>query len=116
MPMIGDYTEQQHADMLHRDRARAMAEAIDAYANHMHGAVRASLIHGDDASADRSRAMARESLHMFPALLAMVEPPLDTEHGQRCHDCQTVGRNPCAICPEVEPILDLVERVGEYTR
>ncbi len=92
--MIGDYTETQHADMLARDRARAMAEAMHEYSRHMAVAVRASILHDDDESAARARAMAHESLHLFPALLAMVEPPE----------------------PEgVEAVTSLVERVGEWT-
>ncbi len=124
--MIGDYTEQQHADMLHRDRAQAMREALSLYQADMRRAVRASLFHGDENSADGFRADARAALHEFPALLAMVEPLTEAvtvckpcaeyRAGERqngeafgvpVHVCERVdGMAPMAICPcgcPVEP-------------
>ncbi len=107
--MISDYTEQQHSDMLHRDRAGARANALLTYQLNMQMAVRASLVHGDERSADGLRADARAALHMYPELLAMVEPPpveRSYGEGQMWYDAQRSAD---------EPILSLVERIGEWT-
>ncbi len=106
--MIGDYTEQEHADRLHRDRAQAMGRALNGYARDMQMAVLASQLR-DERSANLSRAEARARLHMYPELLAMVEPPpveRSYGEGQMWHDAQRSAD---------EPILSLVERVGEWT-
>ena len=60
-------------DSYARDRARKMATALDAYATCRHYATIA-VLDGDERSAEGHRADARAKLHLWPQLLAMVEP------------------------------------------
>ncbi len=80
-------------DIRHRDAASRRAEALASYARRRQYAQIAEL-HDDPRSAERHRADARASLHMFPALLAMVEPPEP---------------------PPVQAITSLVERIRPWT-
>lgn len=60
-------------DSYARDRARRMAAALDAYATCRHYATIA-VLDGDERSAEGHRADARAALHLYPELLAIVEP------------------------------------------
>ena len=60
-------------DSYARDRARKMSDALAEYATCRHHATIA-VLDGDERSAEGHRADAREKLHLYPALLAIVEP------------------------------------------
>jgi hypothetical protein len=60
-------------DSYARDRARKMSDALSQYATSRHYATIA-VLDGDERSAEGHRADAREELHLYPALLALVEP------------------------------------------
>ncbi len=106
--MISDYTEQEIEDGRARDRARAMVDRLAEYAGHRDCA-RAAERKEQTHAARLFRADARAALHTYPELLAMVEPaPVERPYGegQMWHDAQRSAD---------EPILSLVERVGEWT-
>ena len=60
-------------DSYARDRARKMSDALAEYATCRHYATIA-VLDDDERSAKGHRADAREKLHLYPQLLAMVEP------------------------------------------
>ena len=89
--MIGDYTEMEIEDSRARGRAQVMAGRLAEYARHRDLA-RAAERREQPEAARLFRADARAALHMYPELLAMVEPQDDA------------------------PVLvGLVERVREWT-
>lgn len=61
------------ADSSARDRARRMSDALDAYATCQHFATIA-VLDGANQSAEDHRADARAKLHLYPELLALMEP------------------------------------------
>jgi hypothetical protein len=70
--MIGDYTDLEMQDIILRDRARDMAEALRKYGSYRDHA-RFCERQGDTRSAAGFRADARAALHHYPQLLAEVE-------------------------------------------
>lgn len=74
-----DYTTEQLEDMRLRTMAEEMAAALQRYGRHLHLAVVSSVAgtHSGDPVFERDargcRAAASASLHMYPALLDMLE-------------------------------------------
>ncbi len=121
-----DFTPRQLDDIMQRQNAGLMADALWEYETAMQNALNASRKHGDERSATMFRCDARAALHRFPQLLAMVQATTSHTMTPFAARSEVVARlagenaNPHAVTGMWLRMLNrpqsVVERVGEWTR